>query len=203
MLFESLSVAVRPGEALHVRGPNGSGKTTLLRILAGLTRPLEGEIRWRGQPVDADPAGFRSGLRYLGHLPGVKADLTPLEHLAATLALLGVRPRAAGSSPPSAGSTTATALDALALLGLRDFADVAVRTLSAGQRRRVALAGLALAQGELWLLDEPYNALDDAGTRLCTGLLEGHVARGGALVIASHLPVPLPAHRLRELDLEG
>ncbi len=169
LVLHGVSLAVAPGGALLLLGANGSGKSTLLRVLAGLQRPAAGRVTWAGRDL-ADKA---APVAYLGHLDAVKAGLTVAENLA-----FAARGRASGP--------------ALAAMGLGGLQDVPARMLSAGQRRRLALARLALSPGGLWLLDEPTLGLDaDAVARL-GGLLAAHRARGGVVVAATHLPLPLP-----------
>lgn len=184
LLFRGLGFTLPPGGALALTGPNGSGKTTLLRLLAGLARPFAGRVTWQGRPIAADPEAHRARLRWIGHLPGLKAALTPAESLAFEARLAG-RPD---------GLTAA-----LAAFDLEPFAHLPARVLSAGQRRRVALARLALGPAALWLLDEPASALDAASEARLWALAEAHLAAGGALVVATHAPVPLPG--LARLDL--
>ena len=185
-LFRDVSFAVASGEWLAVRGANGSGKTTLLRCVAGLTRPDAGEVLWEGAPVASAPAAFRESLCYGGHLPGIKDDLTADENLAALLALRGHT--VDGEARRAA----------LARVGLEKRRHLPARRLSAGQRRRIGLARLALDRAPLWALDEPLTALDDEGQRLFESLLAEHIAGGGVAVIATHHPLaPAPARELR------
>lgn len=176
LLFESLSMQVARGEVVQVHGPNGSGKTTLLRILCGLQPPAGGSIRWRGRDVSPGALELRAGVQYVGHAAGVKLDLTPRENLAVACAL-GARP------------TGATMDAALARLEIDRFHDVPARALSAGQRQRVALARLLTCAAELWVLDEPFTALDRRAVALAGAMLREHAGAGGAAVIASHHPV--------------
>jgi heme exporter protein A len=185
-LFRDLSFAVASGEWVALRGANGSGKTTLLRCVAGLTRPESGDVLWEGEPVARDPARFREALCYVGHLAGIKDDLTADENLAALLALRGrvVDPDARRA--------------ALARVGLEKRRHLPSRRLSAGQRRRIGLARLVLERAPLWALDEPFTALDDEGQRLFEQLLADHVGGGGMALIATHHGVaPAPARELR------
>lgn len=180
VLFSGLALAARPGQLLRVAGANGAGKTTLLRMLVGLATPTAGEVRWRDEPIAAQREAFHRELVYLGHAAALKDDLSALENLQ-MLAMLGgdeARP--------------AEAAAALVAAGLQGRERLPARVLSAGQRRRVALARLALGGPQaLWVLDEPFNALDvDAGQWLA-GLLRAHLAGGGVAVLTSHQAVPL------------
>jgi heme exporter protein A len=150
-LFTDLSASVRPGEMLRVQGPNGSGKTSLLRMICGLARPSHGEILWHGRPVAAQREEFNARLVYLGHAPALKDELSALENLGASSGLGGLR------------CSAAEARAALADAGLRGREHLPARLLSQGQRKRAGLARLALGTASmLWVLDEPFNALDDA-----------------------------------------
>lgn len=179
-LFAPISLNVDFGEVLQVEGANGSGKTTLLRALCGLV-PLEsGRIRWHGREIEEAGSEYYGVLRYVGHAAGVKRELTPRENLAVTRAL-------------GAPSPAASADEALARLGLTPFADTPLRRLSAGQCRRVALAGLLAAPATLWVLDEPFTALDAEGRRLVEQLVGEHCAGGGVVVLSTHQPAELAA----------
>ena len=178
LLFEHLALRIGAGEVVQVHGPNGSGKTTLLRILCGLQPPGGGCIRWRGRDVSAGAPELRAGVQYIGHAGGVKLDLTPSENIDVAMAL-------------GAGRTGTTAGAALSRLGIGRFDDVPVRTLSAGQRQRVALARLLTCAGALWVLDEPFTALDASGVAIIDAMLHEHAESGGAAVITSHHPVAL------------
>lgn len=182
-LFAGLDLAVGPGEWLHVQGENGAGKTSLLRILASLSPPAEGEIFWQGEPIRALGEEFRRALLFLGHHGAVKEDLTPFENLRLAAQLDG------------AALDEATALKALARFGLRGREDLAVRFLSAGQKRRVLLARLAVRQAALWILDEPFTALDVKAVDMLSGLIEEHLRHGGMAILTSHQSMPLPNGR--------
>jgi len=186
-LFRDVAFTVEAGEWLAIRGANGSGKTTLLRCIAGLTRADRGSVLWNGQATSADSEGFRSELLYAGHLPGIKDDLTAEENLDGALRLRG--------RAPSLEATRA----ALAQVGLDKRRHLPARRLSAGQRRRIALARLALDTASCWILDEPLTALDDEGQALLSRLLSHHVERGGLAIVATHQP--LGAAPTRELRL--
>ena len=175
LVLHDLSFAVGGGGALVLLGPNGAGKSTLLRLLAGLVRPAAGVLLWNGADALADPGEHATRLAYLGHQDAVKPVLTAAENLRFAAKL-------------SAGSIA----DALAALGLAELADVPARMFSAGQRRRLALARVALSAAPLWLLDEPASGLDSASIAALGGVMAAHRARGGMVVAATHSPLPLP-----------
>lgn len=189
LLFSGLDFALGPGRALHLRGPNGSGKTTLLRVLCGLTLPEAGEIHWLGEPR---PPRTGAVLGYVGHSDGIKLELSPRENLAMARALSGGAP---GGAP--GGDIEA----ALASFGLAGFADVPCRTLSAGQRRRIALARLLLGGARVWILDEPFTALDTRAAATLYALIEGHLAEGGGVLLTSHHPLELDPATSSVLEL--
>ena len=188
-LFSDLSFAVDEGEALAVAGPNGSGKTTLLRMLAGLTAPVDGRIRWRDVIVQPFATTLRGDVAFNGHLPALKDELTAEENLAHWIALEDRRPSAAAIE---------SALDAVALAHQRRLP---VRVLSQGQRRRIGLARLRLTPRLLWILDEPLTALDADGVGVLRELLDAHLARGGVCVAASHQALPVASARMHSLAL--
>jgi heme exporter protein A len=188
-LFSGLSFRVSAGEALVVTGANGTGKTTLLRMLAGLSAPTAGTIRWNGTAVAPFDALRRAELAFAGHLPALKDELSAEENLRSLLALEGV------AVPDDA---IAAALDGVALGRQRALP---ARVLSAGQRRRIGLARLTLLPRPLWILDEPVTALDAAGIALLARVVAGHLAKGGLAVAATHAPLGLPAARVRALTL--
>lgn len=177
VLFQGLGFRLRAGEAGLVEGPNGSGKTTLLRTVCGLMRPEAGEIRWQDRAIDADRLVFQAQLHYLGHATGIKEELSAVQNLAAHMALRGGRREAI--------------TPALERVGLADLADVAVRSFSAGQRRRLALARMLCTPARLWVMDEPFTALDRAGVALVQELIEEHCATGGVALLSSHQQVQL------------
>lgn len=178
-LFESLSFTLDAGEALQVEGANGAGKTSLLRIAAGLTPPDEGEVLWRGERITGRRSVFNAQLAYLGHHLGLKFELSAEENLQAAAAIQGD------------GVDPGRVEQVLASVQLTDKADLPVRVLSAGQKQRVALARMLLLGSVLWILDEPFTALDKSGIALVSGLLQAHLDRGGVALITSHQAVPL------------
>jgi heme exporter protein A len=184
-VLKGVSLELGPRELLHISGPNGAGKTTLLRVACGLSRPEQGSVAWLGRPLFTSRAEFQHALAYAAHEPALKGDLTPLENLRYMIGLKrGV----------SASEIRAT----LERTGVGACADLPVRVLSAGQRRRVAMARVLAARAALWMLDEPFANLDTAGTQLVSTLLAEHVRGGGlALVVAHHaIEVPVDVHRL-------
>jgi heme exporter protein A len=178
-LFSDMNFELRLGQLLLVRGGNGRGKTSLLRLLCGLANPIEGEVRWRGEPIRKQRETYHREMAYVGHVNGVKDDLTPLENL---------RMAAAIADRPL---DEAHALETLKTMGLERCLDLPARVLSFGQRRRVALSGLVVAGSLLWILDEPLTGLDVHGVALVESLLCKHVARGGMVVMTTHQPLAL------------
>jgi len=181
-LFESLSFRVRAGQALAVEGANGAGKTSLLRLLAGFLAPVAGRVLVRTGTSDSDDAEERGRLvGWLGHLDGLKPQLTVLEQLSFFARLYGRH------ADPAALET----------VGLARQADLPCRYLSAGQRRRLALARLLTSQRPLWLLDEPFAALDAAGQGLVAALMLRHCGAGGIIIAATHDPLGLGNESLK------
>ena len=178
LVFSGISFEVRLGEALLLTGANGAGKSSLLRVLAGLVPLAEGELTWDGADALADQPAHARRLRYLGHQDALKPSLTVWENLAFYARLHG----------GDVGT-------ALASLNLAALAELPARLLSSGQKRRLALARLALAPAPLWLLDEPTVGLDAASVAALGPLLAAHRARGGMVLAATHLPLPLPDAR--------
>jgi heme exporter protein A len=170
-VFAPLDFCLHAGELALIEGDNGSGKTTLLRILAGLLHLDTGEIRWRGESLHRDRCVGE--ILFLGHQLGLKADLSARENLLFLTGLHGHHEQFG-------------VCGALAHVGLTGYEDEPVRRLSAGQKKRVALACLTLLPASLWLLDEPYANLDRIGIALVNQLLEAHIAAGGAALVTSH-----------------
>ena len=179
LLFSGLGFSLPAGESLLVEGHNGSGKTSLLRILCGLSRPAEGEVRWRGSAIHSMGEEFNAELLYIGHLNAVKEELSGFENL-----MLAARLRGEAVTPDAC-------LDALARMGLAGLQELPAAMLSQGQRRRLALSRLLLSRVPLWILDEPYSALDRKAVAQMKGTIEGHLADGGSVVMVTHQDVPL------------
>jgi heme exporter protein A len=186
-LFSGLDFEVGAGEWLHVRGANGSGKTSLLRLLAGLAAPAAGEIRWCGRSTSEDGQAFRHDLLFLGHHGAVKEELTALENLEFAAELDGCH------------LERADVIAALARFGLKGREHLPVRFLSAGQKRRVLLARLMTRKARLWVLDEPFTALDTRAVDMLGKLVGEHLADGGTAVVTSHQAVPLAGGKAIEL----
>jgi len=186
-LFTALDLQISTGEWLHIRGENGVGKTSLLRLLAGLAMPVAGEIFWNNQSIAEDPAQYHRHLLFLGHRDSLKEDLTALENLSIATALDGVN------------VSEADIFSALHRFGLRGREDLPVHRLSAGQKRRVLLARLLLRKATLWILDEPFNALDIGAVEMLSELIAEHISTGGMAVLTSHQEIPLPNARVLQL----
>ncbi|MEO6031045.1 MAG: cytochrome c biogenesis heme-transporting ATPase CcmA [Burkholderiaceae bacterium] len=182
-LFGSVNFALDGGDWLHVKGENGAGKTTLLRTLIGLSPPDAGSICWRGTDTRECAEAFRRAFVYLGHPSALKDELTPLENLRLAFAVDGL------------GADEAHLLDVLRRIGMHGREELPCRALSAGQKRRVLLARLLLRPTDLWVLDEPFSALDASGIKLLSALIASHLDSGGMAVMTSHQDMPLPAGR--------
>jgi len=192
-LFDQLSFGLDAGRCLHIAGDNGAGKTSLLRILCGLLRPTFGEVRWQGRPIAQVRDEYGADLVYVGHLNGVKDDLTATENLRTWAAMAGLR-------------VDADRLErALRLLAIERFAQWPAGQLSQGQKRRIGLARLTVArQARVWILDEPFNALDRNGVEILNRLIAERVGSGGAVVLTTHQAWQAPVEVIRlELAAEA
>ncbi|MBU9822542.1 cytochrome c biogenesis heme-transporting ATPase CcmA [Rahnella sp. Lac-M11] len=194
-LFSGLSFTVLPGEMVQIEGRNGAGKTSLLRILAGLSSPDAGEVRWQGVNTRRQRDVFHQELLYLGHQPGIKSVLTAFENLAFYLSV---------SSPSVRGDAASEAIyQALENVGLLGYEDVTVAQMSAGQQRRVALARLWLSNAPLWILDEPLTAIDKQGVATLIALFEQHAEQGGMVLLTTHQDLQGVNRDVRKIRLTG
>jgi heme exporter protein A len=190
-LFSDINFVVGDGDALWVAGSNGSGKTSLLRMLCGLSLPADGEVRWNGKSIRTTRDEFNSKLVYIGHASGVKDDLLAWESIVISSTLSG--------RPVSRDDACA----ALSTLGLAHIIELPIKVLSQGQRKRVALARLQLSgDAPLWILDEPFTALDRLAVSELCGTLNAHLAKGGMVVYTTHQEVALTPARAMRLDLD-
>ncbi len=184
-LFHGLSFHVQAGDIVQIEGPNGAGKTSLLRLLAGLSRAEEGEVCWQGQPIRQQREVWQQNLLYLGHHPGVKAVLSPLENLHFW-------------HGDSSDDAIFAALEQVDLLG---YEEVPVAQLSAGQQRRVALARLWLSPAAIWILDEPLTAIDKGGVEKLMVRFADHADNGGAVILTTHQDLPDSRGQVRKIRL--
>lgn len=188
ILFQNLSFEAKESTLVRIAGSNGAGKTSLLRILTGLMRPQEGRVLWRGRPVGSE---FWAELAYIGHKNGVKDDLSVLENLEVACRIA------------SLDHDEQECINALSNVGLSDFLDVSAGQLSQGQRRRVALARLWLSRSKkIWILDEPFTALDVKGVARLADLLSRHVQEGGVVVLVTHQEVDVPGAAVQVVEPE-
>ncbi|NOX08255.1 MAG: cytochrome c biogenesis heme-transporting ATPase CcmA [Gammaproteobacteria bacterium] len=188
-LFSNISLELNEGELLHVHGENGSGKTTLLRMLCGLFQPTEGDILWKGQSIHELREEFAENLLYIGHKGGIKDDLSAIENLTIALSLNGTPINEEQAS------------NALARMGLTGFEDLPVKLLSQGQKRRVALAQLLLSAATLWILDEPFVALDKDAVTDLQQIIREHIGNKGMVILTTHQEVTLTRGEVKQLHL--
>ena len=184
-LFSGLSFTLNAGEWVQITGSNGAGKTTLLRLLTGLSRPDAGDVLWQGQPLHQVRDSYHQNLLWIGHQPGIKTRLTALENLHFY----------------HRDGDTAQCLEALAQAGLAGFEDIPVNQLSAGQQRRVALARLWLTRATLWILDEPFTAIDVNGVDRLTQRMAQHTELGGIVILTTHQPLNVAESKIRRISL--
>jgi heme exporter protein A len=187
ILFENLSIEVNSGDIIQVEGPNGAGKTSLLRILAGLSEPYDGQVCFRQSPIASNRDEFHQHLLYLGHLAGVKGEMTAQENLAFNLALRGLDEN--------------TAEQTLQKVNLLGFEDALASHLSAGQHRRIALAQLYQSKAPIWILDEPFTAIDKQGVHSLEQLFLKHAEDGGAVILTTHQDLSFSAEQFRKITL--
>lgn len=186
-LFTGLSFDLQPGQWAHLKGANGSGKTSLLRMVAGLARPVEGDILWHGQPIRNVRETYHAEMVYLGHHEGVKEDLNARENLQLGMAQDGYT------------LSDIEALRALQAVGLKGREELPVRVLSAGQKRRALMSRLVAQRRSFWILDEPFNALDVKGVEWLTQRIVDHVQTGGMVLLTSHQTIPLEGGQVVQL----
>jgi len=189
ILFDNFSMQVNAGEVVQIIGQNGSGKTTLLRILCGLSDAYEGELFWQTQLIDEVRKSYYQAMLYVGHLSGVKGSLTAEENLQWMIQL-------------DSSLDKCSIAQALKQVGLYGFEDVPCHSLSAGQQRRVGLARLYLSSATLWILDEPFTALDKQGVSEKEALIAEHVSMGGAVILTTHHDLTILNQTVRPINLD-
>ncbi len=178
LLFDQLNIGVNAGDIVQIEGPNGSGKTSLLRILAGLSQPFEGDIFFNNQSINKSRETFHQNLLYLGHLPGVKGEMNAAENLQFNLALHGLFDKSFSSDIDIE--------QILAEVNLTGFEDSLASHLSAGQHRRISLARLYKSTAKIWILDEPFTAIDKQGVQALELLFKNHLKQGGCVILTTH-----------------
>lgn len=188
ILFRQFSSQFKSGDLVQIEGHNGIGKTSLLRIITGLSRPISGEVRWNGENILQNRENFHADLLYLGHQAGIKPELTPWENLKFYQRI----------SPCKQDETLLWQI--IQTVGLLGKEDIPAAQLSAGQQKRIALARLWLSQAPLWILDEPFNAIDKQGVFVLTKLFEQHSQQGGIVILTSHQDIPSTI--LQKINLE-
>ena len=188
LLFDDLSFSISAGDILQIEGANGSGKTSLLRILAGLTQPYSGDIHYNGIAINKCSEEFHSDLLFLGHLPGVKGEMTSSENLDFYFKLHGLNIDDCEKT--------------LSEVDLYGFEDAMAGHLSAGQHRRIALARLFESTAKIWILDEPFTAIDKAGVKKLEQLFLSHVKNGGAIILTTHQDLSLDSTDFEKIVLE-
>jgi heme exporter protein A len=188
-VLKGVSLRLGGGELVHIAGPNGTGKTTLMRVVCGLLRPEQGTVSWLGQSIVRAREQYQAALAYASHEPALKGDLTALENLRFAV---GLKRRI----------TAVEINDSLERTGVAGCADLPARVLSAGQRRRVAMARVLAMRASLWLLDEPFTNLDAGGAELMSGLLQAHVEGGGSALVVAHHDLNVGCE-VRRLELQA
>lgn len=189
ILFKDLSFVIKPGEIVQLEGPNGVGKTSLFRLIVGLSIPYDGAIYWQDSPITQDREAFYQKLLYLGHKTGIKPELTAVENLQFFQQLQPCR-------------ENVDLWDILAKVGLAGYEDIITAQLSAGQQRRVALARLWLNDCPLWVLDEPFTAIDKSGVKVLENLFVEHAQKGGAVLLTTHQDLSLDEKYLAKITLK-
>lgn len=191
LLLNGLDFCLNPGDIVQIHGPNGAGKTSLMRVIAGLLDATEGQFHWRGQTV-SNPKRFSDEILYLGHKSAVRYPLTALENLQWYAALQPQQVKASGGNELR---------QVLKDIGLAGYEDELCANLSAGQKRRVGLARMAISSAPLWVLDEPFTAVDVSGVTTLLNWIENYVSQGGAVLYTTHQAVAFQHHQPRILDL--
>lgn len=186
-LFSDLDLQVFAGQCLHIRGENGVGKTSLLRLLTGLASPDSGEVLWGGQSIKKESSDYQGKLLFLGHRDALKEDLSAIENLRMYAAIDGI------------ALSERDTFDCLSRFGLKGREDLPVNCLSAGQKKRVLMARMVTRCAQVWILDEPFNALDAHAVKELQDLIVDHLEGNGLVVLTSHQPLAIPG--LRVLDL--
>lgn len=188
ILFEQLNCQFNAGDIVQIAGPNGAGKTSLLRILAGLSQPYEGCVKYKNTPLADNVEQYNQNLTYIGHLTGVKGEMTAQENLSFYLSMQGQNPE--------------TAEETLEKVNLLGFEDALASHLSAGQHRRIALARLWQCQKPVWILDEPFTAIDKQGVKNLEQLFVEHAEQGGCVILTTHQDLAIDPQRLKTISLE-
>jgi heme exporter protein A len=188
MLFSDLDFRLDGGDILQIQGPNGSGKTSLLRILCGLALPDTGTVQWNGKNIHDHRQEYFKEMSYIGHVNGIKLELTALENLVIADAL-------------SVTDNNFALLEILEKMGLAEHENIPARKLSSGQRRRLALARLLISDTWLWILDEPLTSLDDYGRQVMRDMISAHAAGNGITVLATHDPLNYQQHKITVINL--
>lgn len=186
-LFSGVDFQVLPGQCLHIRGENGVGKTSLLRLLTGLASPESGEVLWSGRSIKKDVPEYHSKLLFLGHRDALKEDLSAIENLLMYAAIDGI------------ALSEQDAFASLWRFGLKGREDLPVNCLSAGQKKRVLMARMLTRRAQIWIFDEPFNALDTHAVEELQGLIAEHLQRNGLVILTSHQPLVIPGHRVLDL----
>lgn len=189
VLFNNLNFMLKPGEILHIEGPNGIGKTSLFRLLVGLSSPYSGDICWQQHNINEDRIGYYQNLLYIGHKSGVKPELTALENLQFFHRLYNPK-------------LDIDVWEILTLVGLVGFENVPTAQLSAGQQRRVSLARMWFSDCPLWILDEPFTAIDKNGVKVIEHLLINHAKQGGMVILTTHQDLLIPISLYKKLVLQ-
>jgi heme exporter protein A len=187
-LFKDLSFTLLPGEIIHIKGENGTGKTSLLRILAGLAQPVSGEITFDDYDTRKYRYGYNAEIAYIGHKPGIKLELTPVENIRSYCNL-------------SRSKSDVEIIHVLEKVGLYGFEEMFCSQLSAGQKRRVALAQAIIDNASLWILDEPFTSLDVVGVKYFEQMIQQHVGKGGMVLLTTHQDVSLEKCKIKYLHL--